>query len=120
MLVSFSLGLLDLPSEDMERLLSTNLTGAMNVLQAVVPLMKSRRSGHIFNVSSLCGKHGFAGIGAYCATKFALNGLNKSLFHELVPQGIKVTSICPSWVNTEMAAHAPMSPNERDPAKRYL
>jgi NAD(P)-dependent dehydrogenase (short-subunit alcohol dehydrogenase family) len=75
--------------------------------QAVVPLMQAQGAGYIVNISSLCGKVGFAGMGGYTASKFALQGLNECLYRELVPRGIKVTAICPSWVAAPMASYAP-------------
>lgn len=89
-----------------EAMLQVNLIAPYLFCQAVVPGMKHRGSGMIINIGSVCSKSGFAGSGAYCATKFALLGLTESLFHELSPHGIKVTAICPSWVNTDMAAYA--------------
>ena len=68
--------------------------------------MKAQKSGHIFNVASRAGKVGFSGGGAYSASKFGLVGLSESLYRELNPLGIKVTALCPGWVNTEMAVDA--------------
>ena len=68
--------------------------------------MKKQQSGYIFNVASRSGKVGFSGSGGYSASKFGLLGLNESLYRELTPQGIKVTALCPAWVNTQMAREA--------------
>lgn len=91
-------------------MIRVNLVGAFNVLQAVVPHMKKRKQGYIFNVASLCGKVGYPGIGAYTASKFGLVGLSESLFHELAPHNINVTAICPSFVATDMVAHLEYPP----------
>lgn len=96
-------GSVDLPPEEFSEQISINLVGSFNVLHTVVPIMKKQKSGYIFNVSSRAGKIGFAGVGAYCATKFGLNGLSESLYRELASEGIRVTSLCPSWIDTEMA-----------------
>jgi 3-oxoacyl-[acyl-carrier protein] reductase len=72
-------------------------------LKEVVPLMKKRGKGHIFNIASRGGKTGFAGEGAYDASKFGIVGLSESLYRELAGEGISVTAICPGWVDTEMA-----------------
>ena len=64
-------------------MVNVNLVGAFNVLHAVVPHMKNQKQGYIFNLASLCGKVGYAGIGAYTASKFALVGLNESLFNDM-------------------------------------
>ena len=62
-----------------------------------------QRSGTIINIASDAGKIGYAGWGAYCASKFGLVGLSESLYKEVAPYGIKVTTLCPSWVDTDMA-----------------
>lgn len=93
-----------------KELLEINLVGAFNILHATVPHMKKRQRGHIFILSSLCGKVGFAGVGAYTATKFGLIGLAESLFSELAPHHVKVTSLCPSYVATQMVAHVEYPP----------
>jgi len=87
-------------------MLDTNLTAQFVFLQAIVPIMKEQKSGYIFNVASRAGKIGFAGSGGYNASKFGLVGLNESLYRELVPLGIRVTALCPAWVNTKMAYEA--------------
>jgi 3-oxoacyl-[acyl-carrier protein] reductase len=99
-------GSLDMRGKDLEHLLRVNVTAQVAVLQSVVPMMKQQGSGYIFNVASRAGKVGFEGVGGYCASKFALAGFGESLYKELVPQGIKVTTLCPGWVNTDMAADA--------------
>lgn len=96
--------------KDFNDMINVNLIGVFNVLHAVVPHMKKRRQGHIFNLASLCGKIGYAGIGAYTASKFGLVGLNESLFNELAPHNVKVTSICPSFVATDMVSHLEFPP----------
>ena len=59
-----------------------------------------------FNVASRAAKYGFADGGIYGSTKFALLGLAESLYRELAPLGIRVTTLCPGWVNTDMAKKA--------------
>jgi short-subunit dehydrogenase len=99
-------GTLELSEPDFRKMLDTNLTAQFVILQEVVPVMKKQKSGYIFNVASRSAKVGFAGSGGYCASKFGLLGLNESLYRELTPQGIKVTALCPAWVNTNMAKEA--------------
>jgi NAD(P)-dependent dehydrogenase (short-subunit alcohol dehydrogenase family) len=107
-------GTLELPEPDFKKMLNTNLTAQFVMLQKVVPVMKKQKSGYIFNVASRSAKVGFAGSGGYCASKFGLLGLSESLYRELTPQGIKVTALCPAWVNTNMAQEAgtPLHPEE--------
>ncbi|MCB0338004.1 MAG: SDR family oxidoreductase [Bdellovibrionales bacterium] len=106
-------GTSDIDSKEFERMIDVNLKGCFYFLQAVIPSMKKRRSGYIFNLSSYVGVEALPGIGAYSATKFALNALSQSLFKELVPLGIGVTAICPSWVNTVMAQSAPLADEDK-------
>jgi 3-oxoacyl-[acyl-carrier protein] reductase len=91
--------------ENFTDMINVNLIGAFNILHTVVPHMKKRQQGYIFNLASLCGKIGYAGIGAYTASKFGLVGLSESLFNELAPLNVKVTAICPSYVATDMVSH---------------
>ncbi len=112
-------GSLDLRCKDLEHLLRVNVTAQVAVLQSVVPMMTQQGSGYIFNVASRAGKVGFEGVGGYCASKFALAGFGESLYRELVPQGIKVTTLCPGWVNTDMAADAHCSLGIRRSGKSY-
>ncbi|NQV31488.1 MAG: SDR family oxidoreductase [Phycisphaeraceae bacterium] len=107
-------GSLDMRCKDLERLLRVNVAAQVAILQSVVPVMKQQGSGHVFNVASRAGKVGFEGVGGYCASKFALAGFGESLYRELVPQGIKVTTLCPGWVNTDMAtdAHCTLDPGD--------
>ena len=99
-------GSLELAEQDFKSMLETNLVAQLVFAQEVVPVMKKQQSGYIFNVASRSGKVGFAGSGGYSASKFGLLGLNESLYRELTPQGIKVTALCPAWVNTKMAQEA--------------
>lgn len=105
-------GTVDLPYEEFDRVVSVNLKGAFNFLKQVVPVMKEQGEGTIINVSSRAGKIGFANSGAYSASKFGLVGLSEALYRELCPLGIKVTTLCPSWVDTEMTKDAPVSTEE--------
>ena len=99
-------GSTDVSEENFRKMLDTNLTAQFIFLQEIVPVMKKQKSGNIFNVASRAGKIGFVGSGGYNASKFGLVGLNESLYRELVPLGIRVTAICPGWVNTKMAYQA--------------
>lgn len=107
-------GSLSLSEKNFRALLNTNLTAQFVVLQEVVPIMKKQKSGHIFNIASRAGVIGFAGNAGYVASKFGMVGLSQSLYRELTPKGIRVTAICPSWVNTRMASEAgtPVEPEE--------
>ena len=107
-------GSLSLSEENFKKMLDTNLTAQFVVLQEVVPIMKKQKSGYIFNIASRAGVIGFAGNAGYVASKFGFVGLSQSLYRELTPLGIKVTAICPGWVNTQMAFEAgtPLKPEK--------
>lgn len=105
-------GTWNLPPGEMRELLDVNVGGAWNVLSVLVPRFREQGFGHIINTASIAGNIGFPGSGAYCATKFALRGLNDSLFRELVPLGVKVTALSPSWVATDMAHYSPLGAEE--------
>ncbi|WP_188353716.1 oxidoreductase [Leuconostoc pseudomesenteroides] len=80
-----------------------NFWGVKNMLDAVLPIMRKQKSGHIMNVSSLGGLRAFAGFGYYHATKFALEGLTESLSQEVTPLGIDVTLLEPGDFKTDFA-----------------
>jgi NAD(P)-dependent dehydrogenase (short-subunit alcohol dehydrogenase family) len=79
----------------------TNFFGLVHVTQAVLPLMRKQRSGHIINFSSIGGLVGFTSTGYYHATKFAVEGLSESLSKEVEPLGIKVFLVEPGPFRTD-------------------
>lgn len=105
-------GTLAISSEEFDEVLSVNLKGPFALLKAVVPTMKAQGDGTIINVASRAGKIGFAGWGAYAASKFGMVGLGESLYRELSPMGIRVTTLCPSWVDTDMAKGSTFPKNQ--------
>jgi len=96
-------GTLSFRPEEFEKMLSINLVAPFCFFKHVVPLMKRNKSGYIFNIASRCGKVGVAGIGPYVSSKYGLVGLSEVIFRELAAHNIKVTTLCPGWVNTQMA-----------------
>ncbi len=89
--------------EDLEKMMTVNLFGAVNATQAVLPLMRQAKGGNIVNISSLAGRRGMSPLGGYCATKFALVGLTEALRVELFNTGIKVSLVMPGVIDTPMA-----------------
>jgi NAD(P)-dependent dehydrogenase (short-subunit alcohol dehydrogenase family) len=85
-----------------EAQLQTNLTGPLTVTRAVLPQMRTQRSGHVINISSLAGLVGGEFTSAYAASKFALEGWSESLVPELAPFGIHVTVVEPGFFRTEL------------------
>ncbi|MDX6324622.1 MAG: hypothetical protein QOK15_976 [Nocardioidaceae bacterium] len=97
-------GLVEELSEDEARAqLETNLFGALWVTQASLPVLRSQRSGHILQVSSIGGISAFPLVGIYHASKWALEGLSQSLAQEVADFGIKVTLIEPGGFSTDWA-----------------
>ena len=86
----------ELPEEPWHVILETNLTGTYLCSKAVARLMLARSiPGRIINMSSNCGKVGYARLAAYCASKFGVIGFTQALAMELAPHGITVNAICP-------------------------
>jgi NAD(P)-dependent dehydrogenase (short-subunit alcohol dehydrogenase family) len=81
--------------------IETNLFGALWVTQAALPFLRTQRSGHILQVSSIGGITAFPGIGMYHASKWALEGISQSLAQEVAGFGIKVTLIEPTGYSTD-------------------
>lgn len=90
----------EVPMEKARTLFEVNFFGLMQLTKAVIPDMRSRRQGTIINISSMSGVFGVAFTSVYCSTKFALEGLSRSLRQELYPFGIKVVLIEPGYVAT--------------------
>ena len=88
--------------EEWDLIMDTNLKGVFYCCKEVLPYMMSQKSGKIINISSGAGKHGFAELSAYCASKFGLIGLSESLAMEVGRYGIGVIAICPGAVATSM------------------
>ena len=106
---------LDLPSETLQRTLETNLFGALRLAQALAPLMRRHGYGRIVNLSSGLGQLADmqAGTPAYRISKCALNALTRILAAELAGSNVKVNSMCPGWVRTDMGGpHATKSVEE--------
>ncbi len=89
--------------ETIEEIMRVNYLGAVYCTHAALPSMIARGSGHVVNISSVAGLIGTLNMGAYCASKFAMNGWSESLYHELKPLGIHVSIVCPGPVATEFA-----------------
>ena len=88
-------------AEEVRSIFDTNVMGLLNVTRAVLPQMRSQRSGHVINMSSLGGYRVGAGFGVYGATKFAVEGLSEALHAELSPLGIHVTVVEPGYFRTD-------------------
>jgi len=92
----------ELTNSDIERQMTTNFYGVVNVLRAALPILRKQRSGHIINVSSTAGAAGFKHCTAYSASKFAVEGLTLSLALEVEPFGIKLSIVEPGFFRTSL------------------
>jgi len=118
----------ELGEEEIARNFETNFFGALQVIRAVLPILRSQGSGHIVNMSAAAVISNYAGFSIYGASKWALEGASESLAIELKPLGIKVTIVQPGPFRTdfigrsfERAAH-PMADYDRTSGKflRFL
>lgn len=99
--------------EDFKKIMDLNVTAVFNGCKAVEPIMRAAGHGCIINTSSMVSLYGQpAGVG-YPASKFAVNGLTKSLARELGPAGIRVNAVAPGVTRTDMVAALPKEMVER-------
>jgi 3-oxoacyl-[acyl-carrier protein] reductase len=88
--------------EDWDLTMAVNLKGVFLCTQAVFQLMCDKGSGYILNISSVSGKMGHRNGGAYCASKFAVNGFTETIAAEGKQFGVKAAVVCPGPVDTRM------------------
>jgi 3-oxoacyl-[acyl-carrier protein] reductase len=96
--------LIDLPVEEWDRMLNTNLRAPYLLIKAFGPMMIAARSGHIINISSLAGRNILPEGAAYSASKWGLNGLTYSVAEELRQYNVRVSVIAPGSVNTKFGS----------------
>lgn len=93
--------------DDFANIMEVNVFSMFYFIKEVVPIMKEQQSGVILNTSSMVSIYGqTAGVG-YPTSKFAVNGLTKSLARELAPYHIRVNAVAPGIINTDMIANLP-------------
>ncbi len=100
--------------EGIEQHFRTNFFGPIHVMRAVLPAFRAQNGGVIVNVSSVTGRFGIPFLSAYCAGKFALEGLSESLYYELAPLNIRIKLVEPGGIRTnfvqEFAQHDAYQP----------
>lgn len=89
--------------DDWDTMIDTNIKGLLYVSKIVSNWMIANKKGHIVNLGSIAGKEVYANGNVYCATKHAVDALNKAMRIDLLPHGIKVTGIHPGAVETEFS-----------------
>lgn len=93
--------------ESVNRLINTNVQGAINTVYALLDAMRARRRGHIVLVSSLAAFYGLPLMPAYCASKAAISSYGQALRGWLRQDGIKVSVVCPGFVASRMTDQFP-------------
>lgn len=84
----------------LEHMINTNLYSAYHLSRGIVPTMKERKSGDIFNICSVAGLKAYSNGGSYSISKFAMHGMSLGLREELKPHGIRVTTVHPGATYT--------------------
>ncbi len=102
------------PDAEWRRQFDTNVFGLMNVTRAALPGMRAQRFGRIVNIGSVAGRIASPFMGAYAASKHAVEGLSDSLRRELRPFGVKVSVIRPGFI------HTPFGEQEQDALVQYM
>jgi NAD(P)-dependent dehydrogenase (short-subunit alcohol dehydrogenase family) len=105
----------EVTEEDYDAVLDLNLKAALFVAQAVAKgLLEAKRPGSIINVSSQMGHVGGGGRSLYSASKFGLEGLTKCMAIDLAPHGIRVNTLCPTFIETELTRPILQTPGTRE------
>ena len=89
--------------EDWDEMIDTNIKGLAYVTRHVLPLMVTRKKGHILNIGSTAGHDVYPAGNVYAATKFAVKALSQSTRYDVLDKGIKVSSVDPGMVDTEFS-----------------
>jgi short-subunit dehydrogenase len=102
---------IDEPEGQLENMLNVNLFSAYHLTRVLLPSMMKRKSGHIFNISSIAALQAYPNGGSYSISKFALTGFSKNLREELKPYSVKVTCIYPGAVYTDSWSGSGVEPD---------
>jgi NADP-dependent 3-hydroxy acid dehydrogenase YdfG len=89
--------------DDWEQMIDTNIKGLLYVTRIVSPWLVANQKGHIINIGSIAGKEAYPGGNVYCASKFAVDALSRSMRMDLIETGVKVTNIAPGAAETEFS-----------------
>ena len=94
---------LELPEQDLEDMIDTNVKGTMYAVRAALPHLLRSDAADVVTLASEAGRRGLPFEAVYCASKFAQVGFTRALDHELRPLGVRCTNVCPGGVATEFA-----------------
>lgn len=114
-------GYLEMLDEDeLRRVFETNVFAAWAMTRAVLPAMRAQKAGTIVQISSMSGRMALPGLGAYAASKFALEGLSEAWRHELSAFGVRVVLVEPGAYRTDIfGRNRQLTRNAQDPASPY-
>ena len=93
-------------AEEVRDQFQVNVFGQITLLRAVLPFMRERRAGRVINVTSVSGLATWAGTGVYCASKFALEAIGRTLAAEVAELGIRVINVAPGGMRTDYAGRS--------------
>ncbi|MCK4813741.1 MAG: SDR family oxidoreductase [Candidatus Marinimicrobia bacterium] len=105
----------EVPMEKVRFLFEVNLFGIIQLIKGIIPSMRARRTGTIINISSMSGIFGVGFTSVYCGTKFALEGISRSLRQEVRSFGIKVILVEPGYIHTTLS----QDPNYQTDSEYY-
>jgi short-subunit dehydrogenase len=97
--------LASMPMDECRRMFETNFFGVIECMQAVMPIFRTQRGGTIINISSIVGHLPIPHMGAYSATKHAVNAISQAARLELEAEGIRVLSVCPGRIRTNFGVN---------------
>lgn len=110
----------DTTLEDFKKQIDTNFLGVVYATKAALPILRQQGAGHIFQVSSLGGRVGSVGLGAYQSAKWAVGGFSTVLTQEVAPLGIKVTVLEPGGMKTDWAGSSMTIPPVSAPYEKTM
>jgi NAD(P)-dependent dehydrogenase (short-subunit alcohol dehydrogenase family) len=100
----------ELSDEETRQNFDINVFGSLNIIRQILPYMREKRSGKIFNISSVGGfRADFPGVGIYCSTKFAVAGFTEGLASEVKELGISATVVYPGYFRTDFLSNDSMA-----------
>ncbi|RAY12283.1 short-chain dehydrogenase/reductase [Actinomadura craniellae] len=110
----------DMPEKVFRDQIDANFYGVVNVTRAALPVLREQKSGHIIQISSVGGRVGGPGLGAYQSAKWAVGGFSEVLAKEVASFGIKVTVAEPGGMRTDWAGSSMSTPPISDPYKPVI
>jgi SDR family mycofactocin-dependent oxidoreductase len=114
----------DMPDEMWDDVIDSDLTGVFKSIRAVLPHMLARKSGRIIATASMAGRTGLPTVAHYCAAKWGVIGLIKSVAREVAAEGITVNCICPTNLDSDMihnpAFYALFAPGIENPTREQV